>query len=199
MIVKDNGGGDFEEVPVGNHVARCIRLIDLGTQENNYNGELSYKRQVLIGFETPNEILTKGDFAGKPFVISKFYTASLGQKANLRHDLVSWRSREFTESELEGFNLSNILDKGCMINVIKKGQKNRSIISTITSLPKGMTIGERVHPIINFSIDEFDAEVFNGLSTKLQDMIKKSPEYKEIVEGKKTSTPDGDFDDDIPF
>lgn len=195
MIVK-NSGGDFEQAPIGTHMARCIRLIDIGTQENEYQGKKTSRRQVILGFEIPDELMTKGESAGKPFIISKFYTASIGEKANLRHDLVSWRGREFTETELDGFNLANILDKPCMISVTKN-DKERSVISTIAGLPKGVTVGARLNPIVNFSLDEYDEKTFLSLGQKMQEMIARSPEYKALKS--KAEPIFDDFNDTIPF
>ena len=32
MKWSDTGGGDFEQPPIGTHMARCVRVIDIGTQ-----------------------------------------------------------------------------------------------------------------------------------------------------------------------
>lgn len=196
MIVKDSGGM-FEQPPIGTHMARCVRLIDIGTQTNEYQGKTSSRRQVILGFELPDELMTKGELAGKPFFVSKFYTASLNEKANLRHDLISWRGRDFTEAELEGFNLTNILDKPCMLSLVKN-EKERVGISTISGLPKGVTVGPRVNPIVNFSLDEFDEKTFLSLGDKMREMIARSPEYKALQSRSKPVADDFD-DSDIPF
>ena len=93
-----NGGNDtpsYPTVSVGVHKARCVRVIDLGTQQNDYQGQISWKRQVMLIWEVPSETDNKGE----PLTISKFYTLSLNEKANLANDLVSWRGRPFTETE----------------------------------------------------------------------------------------------------
>jgi len=117
MKWQSKGGGTFEQPPVGTHVARCIRIIDIGTQTSEYQGAETIRRQCIIFFELPNELMTHGEAAGKPFIASKFYTQSLNEKATLRKDLVNWRGREFTDVELEGFEPKNILDKGCLLRL----------------------------------------------------------------------------------
>ena len=117
MIISDNGGTSFEQPPTGSHAARCISIIDLGTQRSTYEGEVQIKHQVIVRWELANELLTIGDFAGKPFTVSKFYTASLHEKAGLRKDLASWRGRDFTAEELKGFDMKSILGKPCMLSV----------------------------------------------------------------------------------
>ena len=109
MIVKGNSGSvEFEQPPAGTHIARCVRLIDIGSQVNPFR-EGSMRRQVVVAWELPEELMTEGENKGHPFMCSKFYTMSLHEKASLRQDLVNWRGRDFTEAELEGFDLRTIL------------------------------------------------------------------------------------------
>src|SRR5688572_12525808 len=133
MQFKDSGGGDFEQPPIGTHVARCVKMIDIGTQKGEYQGKATYKRQVIIGWELPNELMTTGEFAGKPFGVSKFYTASLSEKANLRADLKNWRGRDFTEEELAGFDAKNILEKPCMLS-LTESDKGRIRVTGVMAL-----------------------------------------------------------------
>ena len=40
FIVEDTpSGGDFTPVPAGLHLARCYRIVDLGTQQTEYMAE----------------------------------------------------------------------------------------------------------------------------------------------------------------
>ena len=58
-----NGGNDtpsYPTVSVGVHKARCVRVIDLGTQQNDYQGQISWKRQVMLIWEVPSETDNKG-------------------------------------------------------------------------------------------------------------------------------------------
>ena len=59
---------------------------------------------------------SKGEM--KPRAISETYTNSLGEKANLRKMLENWRGRAFTQEEMDGFDLRNVLGKACMISVV---------------------------------------------------------------------------------
>src|SRR3990167_3685661 len=65
-------------------------------------GKKFKQHQVVLAFEVA-ETADEGPFAGNRMTISKFYTLSLSEKANLRKDLEGWRGKSFTESELEGF------------------------------------------------------------------------------------------------
>lgn len=201
MKWSDNGGGDFEQPPIGTHVARCVKLIDIGTQRGEYQGKATMRRQVIIGFELPNELMQEGEYAGKPFTVSKFYTASLGEKANLRRDLANWRGRDFTEEELRGFDSKNILGKPCMLS-LTPNDKGKVRITGVMALPKGTPVPEQINATVYLSLEpeEFKPEVFDALSEGYKKLIKASPEWSELQ--KPQAPKKGSFDDmedDIPF
>lgn len=202
MKWADNGGGDFEQPPVGTHVARCVKIIDIGTQKGEYQGKATIKRQCIIGWELPNELMSEGDYAGKPFVVSKFYTASLGEKANLRKDLANWRGRDFTEAELAGFEAKNILGKPCMLS-LTTNDKGKTRVTGVMALPKGMDVPEQSAPTVYFSLDEFDQKAFDSLSDGYKKFITASPEYRAITDPVRSEPARKgsfeDMDDDIPF
>jgi hypothetical protein len=200
MQFKDSGNGTFEQPPVGTELARCIKIIDIGTQRGEYQGKVSIKRQVIIGWELPNALMTEGEYAGKPFTVSKFYTASLNEKANLRADLANWRGRDFTPEELGGFDAKNILSKTCMLS-LTENDKGKVRVTGVMAIPKGMQVPEQVNPTVYFSLDAFDPAVFSNLSDGYKKLIEASPEYQQILR-RGTGKANGAFDDmdsDIPF
>ena len=56
---------DFELTPAGSHVAVCYRIVDLGTQLIEYNGETKKQHKIMVGWELSNEFMQTGDNAGK--------------------------------------------------------------------------------------------------------------------------------------
>jgi hypothetical protein len=182
MQWKDNGGGDYEQAPVGTHVARCVRLIDIGTQENEYEGRKSSRRQVVIGWELPDELMTKGESAGQPFLVTRFYTQSLNEKSTLRKDLITWRGRDFTPDELAGFDAKNILGVPCLVSITFNDVTGKSRVSGVMKLTKGIKPPEQFNPTLFFSLepDEFDAAVYEGLSEGFKKMIQVSPEWAAL-------------------
>jgi hypothetical protein len=202
MKWADNGGGDFEQPPVGTTVGRCIKIIDIGTQRGEYQGKATARRQNIIGWELPNELMTEGEYAGRPFTVSKFYTASLGEKANLRKDLENWRGRAFTEQELQGFEARNILGKACMLS-LTANDKGKVRVTGVMALPKGMTVPDQINPPVFFSLDEFDPAMYESLSDGIKKMIAASPEYQSNIRGGVGKQTGGgsidDMDSDIPF
>jgi len=203
MKWADTGGGDFEQPPVGTHIARCVKIIDIGTQRGEYQGKANIRRQCIIGWELPNELLSEGDYAGKPFTVSRFYTASLSEKANLRKDLENWRGRSFTEEELNGFEAKNILGKPCML-ALTPNDKGKVRVTGVMALPKGTEVPSQINPMVFFSLerDEFDAKLFESLSDGYKRLITVSPEYQEVTKPGGGISTKGKFDDmenDIPF
>ena len=194
---KESGGGDFQPAPMGSHVARCIKLTDLGTQTNEHMGEINIKNQVLVTWELPNEMMPPNDEGvTKPFIVSKFYTNSLHEKANLRRDLEAWRGKAFSEEELEGFDLMAVLGKPCMLSIVAKPTGGTKV-GSVSAIPKGMDVPPQFNQEESFWLDEFSQEVFDAIPKGIQKIIEKSPEYRGLkqdpVEALST------MDDDIPF
>lgn len=199
LIAKDNTENfDFELAPEGNHIAVCYLVCDLGVHESAFQGKITAKRKVRISFEIPGETMEDG----RPFSVSKNYTLSLNEKANLRKDLQSWRGRAFTEQELDGFDIFNVLGHACMVNVIHTTSDNNgntyANIASIAALPKGIPAPKAKNELIAFSLDDYSDKIFNKLPEWLQKKINMGPaksKVKEIVH----EPANNDFDDDIPF
>ena len=201
LIAKDKGGGDFKPVPAGTHVAVCTLIADMGIQPA---GKFKPRAQVFIRWELPNEIISWKDGDGKehkgPMVIGKKYTMSLSEKANLRADLESWRGKMFTEQELAGFNIANILGKACMLGVTHNtvGQKTYANIAAVMGLPKGTQAPSPSVMPVAYDIDDHDPATFDKLPGWLQDAIK-SRVQSDTATTVGSNGAEPDFDDDIPF
>lgn len=177
LVATAEGGGDFTPAPAGTFVARCVQLVDLGTQYSEFYKKAKYK--VMLGWELPTEINDEDD--GKPFLVWKRYTMSLNEKAILCQHLEAWRGRKFTEAELAAFNLRNILGKPCMITTQhddSSGKRTYCNVVSVTAMPKGMDCPPQVHPTILFDIGEWDDAVFETFGDNLKKTIMESPEAK---------------------
>lgn len=174
--VSESGSG-FKQVEAGVYPGRCVRVIGIGTQHGEYAGKPTTRVQVIVSWELPTELIAEGDYAGQPYMVSKFYTASLGEKSNLRKDLASWRGRDFTPEELKGFDLKNILTKPCMVSVIHN-DKGKAKVNGIMALPKGMAVPEQINPTVLFNVFQWDDAVFDSLTDGIKDLIRKSDEYQ---------------------
>src|SRR4051812_23918889 len=158
---SDTGGGDFKPAPEGTHVARCIQLVDIGTHHGEYQGEPTVRNQIIVRWELPGEMVDT-ERGAEPMIVSKFYTNSLGEKANLRKDLESWRGRQFTKEELMSFDLENILGKPCLVTVVHN-EKKKAKVTSVTALPKGMSCPVLDNKVTSFWIDDFDDNAFQAL------------------------------------
>lgn len=204
-MAKDTGGGDFQDAPIGTHVAVCVKITDLGTQRGEYQGQPTVRNQVLITWELVNEKMDDG----RPFTVSAFLTNSLSEKATMRHWLETWRGRPFTPDELMGFDLQNILGAPCMVNVIAKPEGKKGVkVGGVMALPKGMEKPKPENELTSFWLDEFDREKFDELSNGIKEIIAKSDEYKAMFNrqegGKEKEKYKGngsfaDLESDIPF
>ncbi|MFA7256959.1 MAG: hypothetical protein WC047_05235 [Kiritimatiellales bacterium] len=184
-------GGNFETTPAGTFIARCYRFIDLGSHEQMFQGESKgLKRLVMIGFELPTELMTTGDYAGKPFSIHKRYTFSTHEKANMRKDLESWRGKKFNDSDFGpgGFDVRNLLGVPSTLS-IAHSEKDGSTYANITGIGqpmKGIAMPAQINPNVFLSLEPhlFDREVYESLSDKLKTFISESPEYRSLIGGK---------------
>lgn len=212
FIAKDSGGGDFKRVPAGAYIGRCYSLIDLGTQltTGQYGDKMQHKIQIrweLFGEDEQGQPLTVNvDGKEMPLTISKSYTVSLHEKSALRRDLAAWRGKAFTDEEARSFDVSRLLGAYCMVNVTtsESGGKTYSNVAGLTPLPGALKNAkpDPVHDDVLFNLDEPDMEVFSKFHEKLQDAIKRSPEWAEATGSRHSNKPSSgfdDMDDDIPF
>jgi hypothetical protein len=202
----------FQIAPAGTHLARLYRIIDLGTQMREYEGKVNMSRKAKFFFELHGEdaegkpLLTSD---GKPLIQSREYTVSLNEKANLRRDLEAWRGKAFSEDELKGFDISNILGHFCMVNISHRQKGDMTYadlkgVSAVPSIYKKQGLPEGINTTMLFSLDKFDETMFDSLSENIKETIRKSPEYRSIGEQSKayqeaSGGSVADMDNDIPF
>lgn len=166
----------------GTYLGICIGIIDIGEQYNqNFK---NYSDKLMLLFEISGETVNV-DGEDKPRWLSREYTASLNEKAALYKHLVAWRSRDFTEGELDtdgdGFDIESMLGKPCMLTVIVKDGDNGAYnrIENIAALPKGVPAPTTEQELLAYDIDERDEEVFAKLPEWIQCKIKKSTQFAE--------------------
>jgi hypothetical protein len=210
FIAKDSGGGNYKRVPPGSHMARCYSLIDLGTQrtEAQFGVKDQHKIQIcweLFGEDDNGASLTI-DVDGKqmPMTIKKSYTVSLHEKASLRHDLASWRGKDFTDEEAKAFDVSALIGAPCMLSITESENngKTYSNVNGISRLPAALktAMPSPVHKCVMFDLDSPDMTVFAGFHERLQEAIKKAPEWKKHKAVNMDSEPAmADAFDDVAF
>ena len=214
LTAKDSGGGSFTPVAPGMHLARCYRIVDMGTQKSEYQGKVNHLQKVMIQFEVHGEddngnalVTAKGE----PMSISKNFTLSLAEKATLRKDLQTWRGRDFTTDELRGFEMKNVLGAWAMITAAKSVGNNGKDYTNIVSINpvpvaiKKAGLPEGFNKLAMFVIETPDMELLETFGNGLREKIMSSPEWRarsgDQPVRKATNTGSGfdDMDDDVPF
>lgn len=208
IVAKQSGNGERVLPPAGTHPARCYYVVDLGTQKTEWQGELKRSRKIRIGFELTEEKHVFDPAVGEePFTVSKEFTLSLGDKANLRHTLESWRGRQFTKDELDGFDITKLLGASCLITIVHERRKDNqgdfAKITSIAKIPKGMQVADGTMSQVVYEIAMGRNDVFAKLPEWMQEKIKKSEEFSSpppTADAERPSeTPDDADGEDVPF
>lgn len=212
MIAKSEGNSNIKRLEDGVYTAVSSMLVDMGIQKSEKYGKSA--RKFIIVWNIENEFVeVNGEKL--PRVMSKEYTMSLGEKSNLRKDLQAWRGKQFTPEELEGFNLLNILNKGCQLQILntENNGKTYTNIVSIMALPKGMEISSLDKTIVFDTYDETTWNNYTQIPNWMQERIKQCENLsengldlfiKEYEESKpqETKQENGEIqvpEDDLPF
>jgi hypothetical protein len=138
-ITARNSDAKFKAHPKGQFVAQCVDAIDLGEKVEDYPGtpsKLSHKCALV--FRT-GEINAE---TGEIIDVSREFTVSMGELANLRKFLEQWRGKAYTEDQvMEGVPLDKLTDQWALISIDHKTSgkgRTYSVIVTIAGVPKQM-------------------------------------------------------------
>ena len=181
IVSAPEGGSKWPLLESGTYPAVCIGIIDIGEHENNMYDNTA--RKVIIMWELPGETM-ENDGEIESRVMSETYTASLSEKANLRKMLDGWRGRPFTQEELRGFDLRNILGIPCLLGTVVKennGGRQFAKIGTVSKLPKGFPAPMARNPQIIFDLDDPNHDM-EALPKWIQDRIKESITYQSRID-----------------
>lgn len=206
-IIAKNSSAPRELIPAGNYMARCYQMLHIGTVMENFQGENKLQNKVRIGWELPTEQkVFKEENGEQPLVISKEYSLSMNEKANLRKMLASWRGKDFSEDEAKEFDITKLIGVPCMLNIIHKpskdGTKTYEEIGSISPMPKGMVCPLQINGNKVLQYDDFDHELYNSLPDFIKDKIKTSIEFTALQTPKHQTHIDNTLaenPDDLPF
>tara|TARA_A100001015_G_scaffold209895_1_gene235120 strand:- start:7322 stop:8089 length:768 start_codon:yes stop_codon:yes gene_type:complete len=211
IMSSDGSSENLPKLQPGIYSGTCYQIIDLGTRDEVFQGDITKKTQVIITFEVtealePSDNMVKME-DGRPFAVSGTYTASLFEQAKLHKHLVSWRGRAFTEEELQGFDISKLLGCTARIEVTHtkpssegKGGGNPKV-DNLHRPDGGIKVIDTENEKKSFDLDiylnhlkdpkteggEGMADMFDTFPDWLQNKIKDSYEYKKAV-GTSTET-----------
>tara|TARA_R110001599_G_scaffold343853_1_gene566859 strand:+ start:3558 stop:4151 length:594 start_codon:yes stop_codon:yes gene_type:complete len=172
----------FEPIPAGSYPARCYSMIEMGTNQETYQGVDKMVNKVRITWELPTEMqVFKEERGPEPRVISKEFSLSMHEKANLRGFLESWRGKSFTDNEATAFDVTNLLGVPCLLSITHKMAQNGNTyanISSVSLLPKGMECPDMIQERQELSFDNFKEELFESLPDFIKEKIQTSQEYQ---------------------
>jgi hypothetical protein len=211
MINATNDSKPRELIPAGNYIARCYNMIHIGTVTEDVMGQPKTLNKVRITWELPTELRVFDPAKGEqPMVISKEFTLSMHEKANLRKDLESWRGKQFTEEQAKSFDITRLLGVACMLNIIHKISKTGvpyATISNISSIPKGLECPKQVNPTFEWNYeDHWDEITLQEFPDFIKDKIKTSEEYRkmktpieDLTNQHEPETVETETENDLPF
>lgn len=179
LIASERGSSsntDFAMTPEGQYIARCYKIIDLGTQTTTGQFGTKEQHKVMVSWELLDDKVKMED--GRPFSVSQFYTVSLHEKAKLRADLENWRGKKFTIEELAAFDLASVLGAYCQIQVVHDETGKYANVQTIMAYKGDKP--KAVNPDTVFNLDEPNMAVFDKLSDNMKLKITSSPEWAAL-------------------
>jgi len=199
-----NSDSNYEQPTVGMHQAVCVFVEDIGTQITDFGGHKEQKHQMVMCFEIDQK-LTQGDYAGKPFMVSKFYTVSLHVKSTLSKDLQSWFGKAIPEETRKtGFDLETLIGKNCMLNLTETNT-GRIKIDAITPPMANMAPMKPVCTVAPAWISKMREKSLEAQDNGLPDVPGSEDEYNQTngfqpQPSTQEMVDSGNFDpDDVPF
>ena len=155
--VSEPKGGDFTRIlpPDGPQSAICVDVVDRGEHTSDWAGKITTKRKLSIHWLLAENIPLKhwthpktGEvqdvhekIAGRPYMVQRWYTASLHEKAALRQMLRVWRGKEFSDDELENFDVDDVIGTPALLTIQYNNSNGNwyANVEGVSRLPQNMT------------------------------------------------------------
>jgi hypothetical protein len=186
-LVFEDTPKTFELAPAGNHAARCVQIIDWGSQKTEYfnkDGSVKYQQKVVLRFELLQEV----DSNGEPFVVdSKPFTFTMYEAGDLPKFLTTWRG----EPLVAGFELDKVLGANCFLTVVhnpsKDGKYTYANIASANPPAKGTNLKAMPNktPLLSFCLADAKSpdfiKAFDSLPQRHQKHIKECVEWAAVA------------------
>lgn len=164
--------------------AVIVGLIDLGEHDTGFkdkNGNANIRPKLMVQFELVDDLLTEGENAGKPLMITQEFTLSRDVKSKLRYMLIDTLvGHKTTDDEVAKFKLSTVVGKAVMLGIAHRKKTNvaadnpnthYAYIASIAGVHKSVAMPEAVHEPFVLSLKAFDKAVFDKLPKWIQDKV----------------------------
>ena len=145
-------------IPEGTHYARCISVVDMGTADSEWQGQVKPRATVRFTFEFPKHTAVFREEEGpKPLGRSMLFGNNFSQKGKLRPELEKWRGKSFTADQLLEFELSSVLGHPCLATIVHhQGRDGQTVdkISGLAAVPEDMADIPAVNELFSYDVDE---------------------------------------------
>lgn len=191
-------------IPDGKYPARLFQIVQLGSQYFEKNGKGWYSPMILLGFELPTQTFENQDGETMANIKSGSYFLSMNPSyrgIGLREIIDGLRgSSEYTEEELEKFDISSFLGKECFLTlsgVESKGQTYQNIteVSQFTTGDGDSGMLKKFRDPILVTIEDFRDLDNLALPDWIKDKIRASKEWKYL--NATPAMPNGQVGDDV--
>ncbi len=191
MSLEINQEQSIERIPEGTYPARISIIADLGTQmEVPYQKtEAVEQKRIAICFEFPTETI-EIDGEQQPRWLTKEYTKSFGEKANLMKLVKALKPDAKTLNELSGI--------ACAVSVGSTATGNAKV-TTVSDVMKGIEVAPLSKPGVVFDFENPDLDHFNSIPEFLQNKVKAAVNYNGFAGDTPLVGNEGQPDDDNPF
>jgi len=176
--ITENSGSSIPLLPDDMYDAVCVQVIDLGTQKIEYQGQTKMSRKALFSWVVDGQTV-EIDGKRKPRMVSKEYTLSLSERANLRKDLEGWRGSKFTD--VAKFDISKVIGTSCRLLVGTTGTGRSNKVEAVKKAIKQVAVPAGVEKIL-FRLEDWKGGELPPIPNWIIERIKLSPEYKRATQ-----------------
>jgi hypothetical protein len=147
-ITAKGNDSKFKPHPDGQFVAQCVDAINLGESVETFPGkpEKLVPKCALV-FRTGEKNLDTGELID----IAQEFTVSMGEKANLRKALESWRGKPYTEQQIEeGVPIHKLAGNWALITVAQKRSRSDRLyafVQSVVGVPAAMRTALPTFPV----------------------------------------------------
>ena len=141
-LVARGSDSKYTPHPDGQFIAQCVDVIDLGQKVQDFSGSEPYLAPTCaLVFRTGERNEETGDFID----VSKEFTVSMGDRANLRKFLEQWRGKPYDADAVKaGVPLHKLEGQHALLTVSQKVSGKGKTYANITAcvgVPKQMQGG----------------------------------------------------------
>ncbi len=153
MKVKPSSGSGSEKAPPGNHPAILVAIIEMGTQETEFQGVKKWAPQAYFVWELVTE--KQSGTKDRNHVVALDLNVYLNDKAKLRKFIEARTGKKLDESA-EFDIVGSELGQKCLLGVVANA-KGYPKVDAVSAVPKGLPFPDPQHKPTHITLDEIKA------------------------------------------